>query len=103
MLLQSGRIMLCIVTFVFSAFLLVYRHAEQRSTDRGQFISMYPQYMMQSKLLFCQIATLQGFMTKIVIFHVTFVAFLTAILLHIVIVHVNMVHHISKATMFLHT
>jgi len=36
------------------------------------------------------------------IFHVTFVAFLTAILLHIVIVFVNVTHHVSKGTTFLH-
>ena len=36
------------------------------------------------------------------IFHVTFVAFLTAVLLHIVIVFVNVAHHISKGTMFMH-
>jgi hypothetical protein len=34
------------------------------------------------------------------IFHVTFVAFLTAILLYIVIVFVNVAHHISKGTCF---
>lgn len=36
------------------------------------------------------------------IFRVTFVSFLTEILLHIVIVFVNVAHHISKGTMFLH-
>jgi len=36
------------------------------------------------------------------IFHVIFVAFLTAILLHIVKVFVNVAHHISKGTTFLH-
>ena len=37
-------------------------------------------------------------MTKNVIFHVTFMASLTAILLHIVIVFVNVAHHISTGT-----
>ena len=41
-------------------FLLVYRYAEQRNTDKGQFISICAQYMIQLRLLFCQIATLQG-------------------------------------------
>jgi hypothetical protein len=43
-MLQNGRIMLCIVTFVFFAFLLAYRYAEQSNTDKGQFISIYPHY-----------------------------------------------------------
>jgi len=60
MLLQNGRIMLCIVSFVFSLFLLVYRYAEQSNTDKDQFISICRQYMMQLRLLFCQTATLQG-------------------------------------------
>ena len=33
-------------------FLLVYRLAEQRNTDKGQFISICPQYMLQLGLLF---------------------------------------------------